>query len=66
MLPTTEDGNAKVELRMMFLRPDDRKELTAAENLCRLSRGAMFGVDFNKELGWVGSTIGMWPAEETV
>ena len=66
VLPTTEDGNAKVELRMMFLRPDDRKELIAAENLCRLSRGAMFGVDFNKELGWVGSTIGMWPAEEPV
>ena len=66
ILPTTEDGDAKVELRMMFLRPDDAKELRPAENLCRLSRGAMFGVDFNRELGWVGSTIGIWPAEEVV
>ena len=66
ILPTTEDGEAKVELRMMFLRPDDVKELRPAENLCRLSRGAMFGVDFNRELGWVGSTIGIWPAEEVV
>ncbi|MBV9148231.1 MAG: hypothetical protein JO024_00070 [Candidatus Eremiobacteraeota bacterium] len=66
LLLTTEDGEAKVELRMMFLRPDDAKTLQPAENLCRLSRGAMFGVDFNRELGWVGSTIGMWPAEEVV
>jgi len=65
-LATTEDGAAKVELRMMFLRPDDQRAFVPAENLCRLSRGTMFGVDFNKELGWVGSTIGIWPAEEVV
>jgi len=66
VLQTTENEEAKVELRMMFLRPDDRKDLIAAENLCRLSRGAMFGVDFNKELGWVGSSVGIWPAEEAI
>lgn len=66
VLPTTDDGAAKVELRMMFLRPDGEKDFIAAENLCRLSRGTMFGVDFNKELGWVGSTVGIWPADEVV
>ena len=66
VLPTTEGGHAKVELRMMFLRPDNAPALIAAENLCRLSRGAMSGVDFNTELGWVGSTIGIWPASEAV
>jgi len=28
--------------------------------LCRLARGPMIGVDFNKDLTWVGSSIGLW------
>lgn len=52
-------GNVKAEVRMMFLRaPGDAKpELVL--NLVRLSRGKMLGVDQNKDLTWVGGTIGL-------
>jgi hypothetical protein len=52
-------GNVKAEVRMMFLRApgDDRPELVL--NLVRLSRGKMLGVDQNKDLTWVGGTIGL-------
>ncbi len=60
-IEAADGGTVKLELRMMFLRPDDAPELTPAINLCRLSRGAMLGVDYNKDRTWVGSTIGLWP-----
>ena len=46
---------------MMFLRPDEDAQLTLATNLCRLSRGKMLGVDFNKDFTWVGGSVGIWP-----
>ena len=52
----------KVELRVMFLRPDGASALVPATNLCRLSRGDLLGVDFNKNKTWVGSSLGIWPA----
>ncbi|MBV8155720.1 MAG: hypothetical protein JOY98_14990 [Candidatus Eremiobacteraeota bacterium] len=60
------DGGSgvKVELRMIYLRPDDAPQFTLAQNLCRLSRGAMMGVDHNKKHRWVGSSIGLWPSGE--
>ncbi len=61
-IEAADGGTVKIELRIMFLRPDDEPELIPAINLCRLSRGAMLGVDFNKDRTWVGSTIGLWPA----
>jgi len=58
------DGTGvKIELRVMFLRPDDTAALVPATNLCRLSRGEMHGVDYNKNLTWVGSSIGLWGAQ---
>ena len=51
----------KAEVRMMFLRPDRGDELTLAVNLVRLSRGKMHGVDHNRGLAWVGSSVGIWP-----
>jgi hypothetical protein len=57
------DGNGvKVEVRMMLLRPPDAKTLTPILPLVRLSRGKMLGVDFNKNLTWVGGTVGIFPA----
>jgi hypothetical protein len=57
----TPDGSpVKVELRVMFLRPDDATALVAATNLARLSRGDMHGVDHNKDFTWVGSSVGLW------
>ena len=57
------DGNGvKVEIRLMFFRPDGEKKSVLVQNLCRLSRGLMHGVDFNKSYTWVGSSIALWPA----
>ncbi len=58
------DGEpVKVELRVLLARPDTEPALVPALNLCRLSRGEMLGVDFNRERTWVGSSIGVWEAE---
>jgi hypothetical protein len=57
-LQAADGGGVKVEIRMMFLRPDDEPKPILAQNLIRLSRGKMLGVDFNKEFTWVGSSIG--------
>ncbi|MGA8535283.1 MAG: hypothetical protein WB615_14335 [Candidatus Tumulicola sp.] len=64
VLESTDGGRVKVELRLIYLRPEDDRAFTLAQNLCRLSRGAMMGVDHNKQHAWVGSSIGMWPAGE--
>jgi hypothetical protein len=63
-LIAADGGGVKVEVRTMFLRPDDEPELVLAQNLCRLSRGKMLGVDFNKDFTWVGGTVGLWPARK--
>ena len=46
----------------MFFRPDGDAAPTLALNLCRLSRGKMLGVDFNKDFTWVGSSVALKPA----
>jgi hypothetical protein len=57
------DGNGvKAEVRMMFLRAPDEARPTLVLNLVRLSRGKMLGVDQNKDLTWVGGSVGIWPA----
>ncbi len=55
-------GGVKVEIRMMFLRPDGAARPVLAQNLVRLSRGRMLGVDFNKTFTWVGSSVALSPA----
>jgi len=50
----TLDIPAKAEIRLLFLW-NDKPELV--NNLVRLSKGKMMGVDFNKEKSWVGSSI---------
>lgn len=58
------DGSGvKAEVRMMYLRPEGDDRLRLAINLCRLSRGKMHGVDHNKGLKWVGSSVAIWPAD---
>jgi len=58
------DGTGvKAEMRMMFLKPDDAATYTLAINMVRLSRGKIHGVDHNKGLSWVGSSVGVWPAD---
>jgi hypothetical protein len=60
-IAAADGGDVKLEIRMMFARPDDSPELQLVTNLCRLSRGAMLGVDYNKDKTWVGSSVGIWP-----
>lgn len=52
----TPDEPSKVELRLMSLWPDEEPEPIPAMFLGRMSKGAMMGVDFNKNKTWVGST----------
>ena len=52
----TPDDPAKVEVRVMFLWPDDDPEPTPTMLLGRMSKGAMMGVDFNKNKTWVGAS----------
>ena len=60
-LVAPDGSGVKAEVRMMFLRPDGAPRMTLAVNLARLSRGKMHGVDHNKGLNWVGSSVGVWP-----
>jgi len=50
----TPDLPAKAEIRLLFIW-DDQPVLI--NNLVRLSKGKMMGVDFNKDQTWVGSSI---------
>ncbi|HSB64903.1 MAG TPA: hypothetical protein VLJ18_12090 [Thermoanaerobaculia bacterium] len=61
-LVAADGGGVKVEVRMMFFRPDADEAPTLSLNLCRLSRGKMLGVDFNKDFTWVGSSVALQPA----
>jgi hypothetical protein len=65
-LKAADGGGVKVEIRMMFFRPDEDAVPTLGLNLCRLSRGKMLGVDFNKDFTWVGSSVALRPEGERV
>ena len=58
-LQAADGGGVKMEIRLMFLRPDDEPKPILAQNLIRLSRGKMLGVDFNRQFTWVGSSVGL-------
>jgi len=58
-LEAVDGGGVKIEIRLMFLRPDDEPKPILAQNLVRLSRGKMLGVDFNKDFTWVGSSVAL-------
>ena len=53
----TLDEPAKVEIRMMFVWEE---EPLLVNNLVRLSKGKMMGVDYNKNKSWVGSSIAFY------
>lgn len=54
--PPDVDELSKVEIRLMFLWPDEAAEPVPVNTLARLSKGAMMGVDFNKGRTGVGSS----------
>jgi hypothetical protein len=55
----TPDIPAKAEIRLMFVWKDN---LRLINNLVRISKGAMMGVDFNKDKTWIGASLGYHPA----
>jgi hypothetical protein len=61
-LVAPDGAGVKAEIRLMYLRPEGGDNLVLAINLARLSRGKMHGVDHNKGLRWVGSSVAIWPA----
>jgi hypothetical protein len=52
----TPDEPAKVEVRMMFVWRD---RPLLINNLVRMTKGKMVGVDFNKDHTWVGSSLAL-------
>ena len=59
-LPMPDGAGVKAEVRMMFLRGPDEPKPNLVLNLVRLSRGKMLGVDQNKNLTWVGGSVGLF------
>ncbi|MFM2189930.1 MAG: hypothetical protein RL491_316 [Bacteroidota bacterium] len=56
----TPDGDAKVEIRMMYAWFEKDDQPTPVITLARLSKGAMVGVKYNQNQTWVGSSVGLW------
>jgi hypothetical protein len=52
----TPDEYSKVEIRLMFIWDE---EPLLVNNLVRMSKGKMMGVDFNKNKTWVGSSLAL-------
>jgi hypothetical protein len=57
----TLDEPAKAEIRMMFVWKDRPRLIN---NLVRLSKGKMMGVDFNREKTWIGGSLAYHPPLE--
>ena len=53
----TPDGNAKAEIRMMYLWREGDENPTLVTNLARLSKGKMIGTRYNKDKQWVGGSV---------
>lgn len=58
----TPSGPTKLEARIMYIR--DAGELVPVNTVMRTGRGKMMGVDFNKNLDWVGATAGLHRLEQ--
>ena len=58
----TLDVPARCEVRMMYLWLPEGPRLV--NNLVRMTKGAMVGVDFNKDRTWVGASIALHPPVE--
>lgn len=54
----TLDDPAKAEIRMMFVWKDGPR---LVNNLVRISKGKMMGVDFNKDKTWIGASSAYHP-----
>lgn len=57
----TPSGPTKVEIRIMYIH--DGTELKPVTTVVRTGRGKMMGVDFNKNLDWIGASAGFYVQE---
>ncbi|HUC80590.1 MAG TPA: hypothetical protein VMR70_06715 [Flavisolibacter sp.] len=53
----TPDEPAKAEIRLFYFWKPGEDRPVAANNLCRLSKGKMVGVRYNKDKTWVGGSF---------
>lgn len=54
----TPSGPTKVEIRIMYIH--NGTELKPVTTVIRTGRGKMMGVDFNKNLDWIGASAGFY------
>lgn len=54
------DGMVKTEIRLLYLWDKDSESPLLVSNLCRLSKGEMIGVKFNKNKTWVGGSVALF------
>ena len=50
----------KCEICLLAIWPEGAENPEIVTNLSRLSRGKMIGVDYNKDMDWVGGSIGFY------
>jgi hypothetical protein len=55
----TPCGKTKAEVRIMYIWLE---ELLPVMTIVRMGRGAMMGVDHNKNMQWVGASAGLYPS----
>ncbi len=56
----TPSGPTKAEVRMMFIWPEGAARPHLVNNLVRLSKGEMVGVQYNRDKTWVGASVGIF------
>ncbi len=59
----TPCGMTQAEIRIMYLWPEGRDEMTPVQSLVRLGRGLMMGVDHNRNQEWIGGSAAFYPME---
>ncbi len=60
----TPDGNAKAEIRLFYFYDYKSKAYIATNNLTRLSKGKMIGVNYNKTATWVGGSLSYFELDQ--
>jgi hypothetical protein len=53
----TPTGRAKAEIRLFYFWDERKNKYIATNNLTRLSKGKMIGVNYNKTATWVGGSL---------
>jgi len=60
-LIATPEGMTQAEVRVMYCWPEGVADMVPVTCLMRLGRGAMMGVDHNRNQAWVGGSAALFP-----